>query len=102
MTPPFAVAGFDFDASPVERHPEAQFREVGDEVFLVHPDGEQIYNLNPMAAALWRLLEHPITGREMAEVVTAAFPIMAPAKVESDIRTVLSDLLAGGFARISS
>lgn len=105
MTPPFAPtasgAGFDFDTSPIARHPDAQFREVGDEVFLVHPDGEQIYNLNPMAAALWRLLEHPITGREMAEVVTAAFPIMAPAKVESDIRTVLGELLAGGFARIS-
>ena len=101
MTTPFALFNFDFDASRVERHPDVQFREVGDEVFLVHPDGEQIYNLNPMAAALWRLMENPITGREMAEVVTAAFPIMAPAKVEGDIKALLNDLLTGGFAKIS-
>lgn len=93
---------FDFDTSRVQRHPDAQFREVGDEIFLVHPDGEKIHNLNPMAAALWRLLENPITGREMAEVVIAAFPIMAPAKVEGDIKAVLNDLLAGGFARLQS
>lgn len=91
---------FDFDTSRVQRHPDAQFREVGDETFLVHPDGEQIHNLNPTAAALWRLLENPITGREMAEVVMAAFPIVAPAKVESDIKTILNTLLMGGFARV--
>lgn len=90
---------FDFNTTPIERHPGAQFREVGDEIFLVHPDGEQIYNLNPMAAALWRLMEQPVTARDMADVVQAAFPIMAPDKVEIDIRTILSGLLNGGFAR---
>ena len=100
MIPPgiLPTVDFDFDATPIARHPQAQFREVGDEVFLVHPDGEQIYNLNPMAAALWRLMEHPITGREMADVVQAAFPIMAPGKVDADIRAILSGLLNGGFA----
>ena len=93
---------FDFATSRVERHPDTQFREVGDEIFLVHPDGEQIHNLNPMAAALWRLLENPITGREMADVVLAAFPIMAPAKVEADIKAILSALLQGGFARFEA
>jgi hypothetical protein len=95
-------ATFDFDSSRVRRHPKAQFREVGDEIFLVHPDGEQIYNLNPMAAALWRLLKSPITGRDMAQVVMAAFPIMAPAKVEGDVKNVLTELLGRGFARIES
>jgi len=98
MIPPL----FDFDTSRIQRHPDTQFREVGDEIFLVHPDGEQIHNLNPMAAALWRLLENPITGREMADVVLAAFPIMAPAKVEGDIKDILSALLQGGFARLKS
>lgn len=93
---------FDFENHRISRHPDAQFREVGDEVFLVHPDGEQIHNLNPMAAALWRLLENPITGREMADVVTAAFPIMAPAKVEGDIKAVVNGLLQGGFARFDA
>lgn len=93
---------YDFDTSRIRRHPDVQFREVGDEVFLIHPDGEQIYNLNPMAAALWRLLQNPITGREMAEVVTTAFPILSPAKVEGDVRTVLGELLGNGFARLET
>jgi len=93
---------YDFDSSRVRRHPDAQFREVGDEIFLVHPDGEQIYNLNPTAAALWRLMANPITGREMAEVVMAAFPILSPAKVEGDVRAVLGELLGHGFARLES
>ena len=101
---------FDFETSRVGRHPGAQFREVGDEIFLVHPDGEQIYHLNPMAAALWRLLDNSaagsmtgsMTGREMADVVIAAFPIMAMAKVEGDIKAVLTELLAKGFARLQS
>ncbi|MFC1673445.1 PqqD family protein [Pseudomonadota bacterium] len=91
---------FDFDTHTIARHPDAQFREVGDEIFLVHPDGEQMQNLNPMAAALWRLLEEPMTGRDMAEVVLAAFPIMSPAKIQVDIETVINGLLAGGYAQI--
>lgn len=99
---------FDFESSRVGRHPGVQFREVGDEIFLVHPDGEQIYNLNPMAAALWRLLDNsmpgsitgPMTGRDMADVVITAFPMMAMAKVEGDIKAVLTELLTKGFARL--
>lgn len=90
----------DFETTRIAHHEGAQFRAVGEEIFLVHPDGEQIHNLNPMAAALWRLLEHPATGREMAEIVQAAFPIMAPAKVEEDVRRVVTELLAGGFVEV--
>jgi len=91
---------FDFKTTRMTHHAGVQFRTVGDEIFLVHPDGEQIHNLNPMAAALWRLLAQPITGRDMADVVQAAFPIMAPAKVEEDVKRVVTELLAGGFAEV--
>ena len=90
---------FDLETTQISRHPKAQFRDVGDEIFLVHPDGVQIHNLNPMAAALWRLLDNPMTGREMAQVVQTAFPIMALSKVEDDIKRVLSEFLERGFAQ---
>ena len=93
---------FDYRKSQVFRHPKAAFREVGDDIFLVHPDGEQIYNLNPMAAALWRLLEHPMSGADMAEVVQAAFPVMAPDKIENDIKAALNDFIQRGFAQVKS
>lgn len=94
--------GIDIATTVIRRHPKAEFREVGDEMFLVHPDGEQIHNLNPMAAALWRLLEEPTTGSDMADVVQAAFPIMARTKVEQDINLVLTELFNLGFVKASS
>ena len=93
--------GLDFESTKIRRHPKVLFREVGDEMFLVHPDGEQIHNLNPMAASLWRLMEDPITSQDMADVVQAAFPIMARTKVESDINQVVSQLLNLGFVETS-
>jgi len=88
----------DFQATVISRHPDTQFREVGDEIYLVHPDGVQIYNLNPMAAALWRLTAEPMTMADMAEIVQAAFPILSQNKVNADVRAVMGELLNLGFA----
>ena len=88
----------DFQSTVIMRHPNTQFREVGDEIYLVHPDGEQIYNLNPMAAALWRLSGEPMTMADMAEIVQAAFPILSQNKVEADVKAVITELLNLGFA----
>jgi len=90
----------DFETSQIERHPDVQFREMGDETYLVHPDGEQLYNLNPMAGALWRLIEQPMTQAEMAEIVHAAFPVMAQTKVAEDVKAMMGELLSLGFARV--
>jgi len=89
-----------FATTLIGHHPGVEFRAVGEEIFLVHPDGEKIHNLNSMAAALWRLLAQPMTGQDMAEVVQAAFPVMSATKVKADVETVVSELLAGGFAKI--
>lgn len=88
----------DFQSTVIMRHPDTQFREVGDEIYLVHPDGEQIYNLNPMAAALWRLTGEAMTMADMAEIVQAAFPILSRNKVEADVTAVIAELLNQGFA----
>lgn len=88
----------DFETTEIMRHPEVEFREMGDEIYLVHPDGEQMYNLNPMAAALWRLIEEPMTMADMSEIVHTAFPIMAENKVKEDVKTAMSELLNLGFA----
>lgn len=91
---------YDYHSSLIQRHPDAAFREVGGEMFLVHPDGERIFNLNPMAAALWRLMAEPTTGADMTEIVLAAFPIMAPAKIEHDVKELIGALLSQGFVRV--
>ena len=88
----------DTETTVIARHPDTQFREVGDEIYLVHPDGEQIYNLNPMAAALWRLIGEPMTIADMAQIVHAAFPILSQNKVNADVSAVMGELLNLGFA----
>ncbi|MDH5490083.1 MAG: PqqD family protein [Rhodospirillaceae bacterium] len=84
------------------RHPQTIFREVDEDIFLVHPDGTTIYNLNPTAAAIWRLMDQPIeealNGEEMAEVLSAAFPVISLERLQTDVKNVLSELLNEGFA----
>lgn len=89
-------------------HPQTAFREVDEDVFLVHPDGKTIYNLNPTAAAIWRLmglagdetLDEAVSGNEMAEILSAAFAVIPPARIKSDVENVLAELLSEGFAVI--
>ncbi|MCK4940299.1 MAG: PqqD family protein [Rhodospirillaceae bacterium] len=84
------------------RHPQTDFREVDEDVFLVHPDGVSIYNLNPTAAAIWRLMgrsaDEPMSGDEMAEIMSAAFVAIPPARIKADVENVLTGLLNEGFA----
>ena len=84
------------------RHPKTDFRQVDEDVFLVHPDGVGIYNLNSTAAAIWRLMGHSIdeqmTGDEMAEIMSAAFVAIPPERIKSDVENVLVELLNEGFA----
>ncbi len=80
------------------RHPQTDFREVDEDIFLVHPDGVAIYNLNPTAAAIWRLVGEGMTGDEMAEIMSAAFAAIPPMRIKSDVENVLAELLNEGFA----
>jgi len=86
----------------VLRHPQVGFREVDQDVFLVHPDGKTIYNLNPTAAAIWRLMGQPVdkamNGTEMAKVLSAAFPVISLERIQADVKNVLNELLTEGFA----
>ena len=83
--------------TPLQRAPKTEFREVGDDIFLVHPDGEQMFNLNPTGAALWRMLENPSTPTEIIAVVQTAYPILAPEKVKSDVNSLLEAFLSHGL-----
>ena len=80
------------------RHPKTDFRQVDEDVFLVHPGGVGIYNLNPTAAAIWRLMGEEMTGDEMAEIMFVAFQAIPPERIKSDVENVLVELLNEGFA----
>lgn len=74
------------------RRPELPATEVEGEVFLVIPDGQEIVHLDPMAAALWRLLDRPMTVNAVVDTFAAAFPDTPVAQLRADVLHALGEL----------
>ncbi|MFQ5783797.1 MAG: PqqD family protein [Alphaproteobacteria bacterium] len=100
-----AKAGSDVSgdaASPtpggrIRRRPDIVERRVEDELFLVNPEGEAIFHLNVLGAALWRLLAEPTLPEEVAALVHQAFPEVPAPSIERDVGAVLADFAARGL-----
>lgn len=70
---------------------------VESETFLVDADGNQIYHLDAMASAVWRLLEAPQRIDDVYETFCQAFPDVERARIRIDIESCLGELLRLGF-----
>ena len=66
------------------RNPEIVAREIDDTVFLVGTGNDSVLHLNPIGAAIWKLLAE-------------AFPDLPTDKVGSDVEKLLGDLDSRGF-----
>lgn len=73
------------------RRPGITQREVDDAIFLVNPDNDALYHLNPIGAALWRLLKDGTSGDEACELICLAFPDTDPTSVKTDIVRLLTE-----------
>lgn len=69
---------------------------VDDELFLACPDDE-IFHLNALGAALWRLLDEPMTADELVALVGAAFPDTPREVLARDVAAFLERLRARGL-----
>jgi len=67
-------------------------REVGDELFLVDPQGT-IHKLDQMASAAWRALSVPRSGDAIVALFQAAFPNASKRRIAKDIADLLALLL---------
>lgn len=83
--------------SRLRRNPRVVEEAVDHDVFLVNPDSEAIYQLNPVGAALWRLLAEPIGTAQAVDVLHAAFPDVARSQIENDVAELIADLVARGL-----
>lgn len=72
-------------------------REVGDDLFLASSGPGQIFHLNQIAAAIWRLLEEPMTQDELVALFAEAFPDQPRDRIEQDIAGFVADLLRRGL-----
>ncbi|MEX2008742.1 MAG: PqqD family protein, partial [Dongiaceae bacterium] len=79
------------------RRPDVAVRELDHELFLVGADNRSIYHLNPIAAALWRLLDEPMPVQEAAGVLCEAFPEIDAARIEGDVGALFADLVERGL-----
>lgn len=76
------------------RNPAVSETEVDDEIFLVEPESEEIYYLEPVTSGLWRLLAEPKTLAEAQAILRDAFPDQDAAAVERDVAAAFEDMSA--------
>jgi len=81
------------------RNPDIEERQVDDEIFLVNPDNEALYNLDILGSAIWRLLENPVSVPEAVDIICKAFPDAEPESVEKDVTELIADLSDHGLIR---
>lgn len=84
----------------VRRNDGVAVRRLGASAFLWHPDGTVIWQLNPVAAAVWALLEIPGSARDLAEVLSDLFPEVPTETLTEDIVSLLQGLVEADFATL--
>ena len=75
-----------------QRNPAVTATEVDGEYFLVEPDSGEIYYLDVVSSAFWRLIETPAEEGEILATLKDAFPGTEAAKIEHDLRDLVADL----------
>lgn len=80
------------------RNPAVNATEIDEETFLVGPDDGEVYYLDEISSALWRLLETPQRREDIVKTFSAAFPDVPGADLAADIERALAGLVARGLA----
>ena len=65
---------------------------VDGDLFLVLPESGDIYHLNALGAALWRLLATPADEAEAGDTLALAFPDLPRDSIDADVRQFFTDL----------
>ncbi|WP_209427520.1 PqqD family protein [Pararhodobacter sp. SW119] len=82
-----------------KRAPGTGMRRIGDEVFLWRPGTGQIFHLNPVAGAIWRLLDDTATPAAIAGMLSDAFAAPDPGAVLGDTCQLIGALAAADLVR---
>ncbi len=88
------------DLGPPPADPEAIFRRSpgvalrrhGEAAFLWRPDDVVLWSLNPVAAAIWAVLEEPSHAADLADLLGEAYPSLPPETLLADVTRLLGGL----------
>jgi hypothetical protein len=83
----------------IVRVPGILVRTVDEEAFLIDPDADSIHHMNRIGLAVWRLIEKPMTRREIAALLVAAFPETPPQQISADLGRLFKLLLDERLAK---
>ncbi len=83
------------------RAAEVSAREIGEDVFLWQMEGRNFFRLNPVAGAVWDLLEEPATGHEIAATLMDVFADTPAEIIAADLSALLGQLSARGLVTAS-
>ncbi|MFC0278410.1 PqqD family peptide modification chaperone [Falsigemmobacter intermedius] len=79
------------------RNPAVRLRASGQMVWLWQEEDGFLWELNPMAHALWQMLEMPGSVDDLAEVMAELFPDTAPARIREDLGRCLAQFHQEGL-----
>ncbi|MDP3197062.1 PqqD family peptide modification chaperone [Tabrizicola sp.] len=72
-------------------------RWIGDVLYLADPEGRAIQRMDPLAAAIWGMLEEPVPPEELEEALVEAFPDTPRVQISADIFALLAGLVEAGL-----
>ncbi|ARE81919.1 coenzyme PQQ synthesis protein D (PqqD) [Roseovarius mucosus] len=81
------------------RAEEVSAREIGQDVFLWQMAGRNFFRLNPVAGAVWALLEEPCYGHDIAETLAEVFVGTPQTMIADDLSDLLGQMCARGLVR---
>lgn len=84
-------------ARQLRRSPGTAIRRHGDGLFLWQIGGTRLWHLNPLARAIWLLLEAPQTPAMLTATLAPLFPEADPQQVGADIGAFLGTALEEGL-----
>lgn len=83
------------------RNPAVSTTAVEDDLFLVEPEGQDVYYLDAMTSGIWRLLEEAASREEILATYAEAFPDQDAATLSRDVGAALDDMVARGLVLIA-
>ena len=87
------------NAGGYRQTPGIHLRDVDGDLFLVRSKQDGVFHLDPIAAALWRMLERPTTKAAAAGLLCEAFPSVSRDRIARDVGKAFDALRRGGLIR---
>lgn len=74
------------------RNPNIVVRSIDDTAFLIDPETDIVFYLNPLSTGIWQLLKEPISILDATSIVQQAFPDRPLKKIARDVSRLINDM----------